>query len=755
MWLSLRALSASQGDRSSEAIELRHDIIRFSIVGTWTFCAICYAAVAVAPWWTSYVPGFWLTCLLYGAACLLAYRLLSKDHLAGEAVWLGGWTASVALAMYLYHDPHIAVLLILVPMLAALTTGWLAAALAEVVVAGIVLLPLLHSTPFPRPGGSLALTIIIAGGLGGIVGWGVAQAVARMAQWLLQSSDLARKTLEEVRDQRLEMKQVQEDLILANRELSRLSDLLKQMWQIAQEARQAKAEFVANVSHELRTPLNMIVGFAELITGAPRIYGHSLPPALLADIDAIHVNAQHLARLVDDILDLSQVEAGRMALTKSWTSIPSIIEDAVREVKPFYDSKGLYVHTDIDGDIPQVYCDATRIRQVLLNLLSNAGRLMQQGGVCIRAHSQADDVTVSVADTGPGIPSSQIPRLFQPFSQLDAAIRKGHGGSGLGLSISKQFVEMHGGRMWVESEVGQGTVFHFNLPAGVPLPIDSSKADAAWKFPGDEAEYKMRTRPFRAPLAQPMPRIVVLEKGHTLGRLIGRYMDDVEVETVGEIQEAMHLLRHAPASAILVDGFCCDDPALLDRALTRLPYAPPIVTCWFAGDEAVARELGIACYVPKPVTRKRLLSAVDAIGQEVHTVLVVDDEPEVLRLFTRILSSTERSYRVLRATTGARALHLLQSEQPDLMILDLVMPEMDGIQVLRQKAADPNIRSIPVIATSAKGLSTEPLRTDRITIASYGGLALTDFLACIRIVGRVQAGKKKSGDPGPGGTPAG
>ena len=754
MWLGLRTLWATRSSLAVEAVETFHHIVQFLILGTCAACAIGYVFVAATPWWTASVPNLWYTAMCYAGACVLSLRLLRRSLLAGQAAWLAGLVACVTLIALLQRDAAIAVLLALVPLLAALLIGWPAGALAEGVVMALLRVPALGLAPLTQPESSFPAMIMVAGALGAVLGWCLAQPVAGMILYTLQIWEQAHRTIGEVRDSRVEMKQVQEDLVLANQELSRLTDKLKQMWQIAQEARQAKAEFVANVSHELRTPLNMIIGFAELMIGAPRVYGRSLPPTLLADIGAIHANAQHLARLVDDILDLSQVEAGRMALSKSWATISRIIDEATQEVGSLYESKRLYIHTEIEADLPQLYCDATRIRQVLLNLLSNAGRFMEKGGVCIRAQRQGLGIVVSVADTGPGIPAEDIPRLFQPFSQLDASIRRSQGGSGLGLAISKQFVEMHEGRMWVESQVGVGTTFFFSLPSEAALPA-GHEPETVRRSLDTSVELRMRTRRFKAPLPQSLPRFIVIEKEHALSRLLGRYMDDVQVETVQGAEEALGLLKRVPTSAVLVDGFWPGDRTQLEGEMSSLPYAPPVMTCWFTNDGLTAEGLGIARYLPKPVTRAKLLSAVEAVGGEAKTILLVDDEPKVLLLFARILNSAERRYRILRATTGARALHLMSQERPDLVILDLAMPGMDGLQVLRQKAADPAIQRIPVIVTSAKGLSTEPMRTERIAVTSFGGLTAADLLACIRTVVGISADGRRPGDPGPGGRPAG
>ncbi len=284
--------------------------------------------------------------------------------------------------------------------------------------------------------------------------------VYQFSGWSWSQFQQAQRLLEETRDRRAELRQALEDLAAANLQLTRLNRLAQGLRQAAEDARRAKEQFVANVSHELRTPLNMIIGFSEMILQAPETYGRGLPSALLADLSIIFRNSQHLAGLIDDVLDLSQIEAGRMALSRERVALPEIIDAATVAVRPLYTSKGLCLATEVAPDLPLIFCDRTRIREVLLNLLSNAGRFTERGGVRICAWREGSEVAVSVADTGPGIASQDRERLFQPFQQLNGSQRRLHQGSGLGLSISKAFVELHGGRMWLDSELGSGTVFH-------------------------------------------------------------------------------------------------------------------------------------------------------------------------------------------------------------------------------------------------------------------------------------------------------
>lgn len=564
--------------------------------------------------------------------------------------------------------------------------------------------------------------------------WVFIYAARRAMRWSWDGYERARLLLAEARDRQGELEEVRHDLLEANRQLTRMSKRLNALYQVAEEARQAKARFVANVSHELRTPLNMIIGFSEMITQAPQVYGSELPPALLADITTIQRNSQHLASLVNDVLDLSQAEAGRTNLTRQWVDLTEVVQAAITAVQPLFQSKGLFLRNAVEAGLPSVYCDETRIRQVILNLLSNAGRFTEVGGVEIEAMTDGHTVTLRIADTGPGIPPEKQALVFEPFQQLDSSLRRRHEGSGLGLSISRQFVEMHGGKMWLESKVGAGTTIFVRLPVAIARESVANNGVQRWFNPYQP--YHERTRRFKAPLPVLRPRYVLLDPGQTLHRLLEQYLDDAELAVVDTAGEAYAELASAPAYALLVNDPSLGTEMNTELSLARLPYGTPAILCWVPALDAVHERLGIVEYLVKPVTRADLLAALEKLGDNIKTVLLVDDEPEALQLFGRILASSPRHYRILRAANGQRALDLIRQRRPDAVVLDLVMPEMDGFAVLREMATDPSLCAIPTIVLSSQDPLGDPVVSNRLTITKAGGLSMHDLVALIRLASR-------------------
>ncbi len=750
MYYSPPTLKQADPQLAGSAQELLRSTARTLVIATLGLLAVALALMWVKPPADLDVTAIPIL-VLAALAGIVVLWLLDRQLLLAVIVWQVALAALLWLAIVQFGEPMLAFFYALFPLLAAVTLGWPAAAVAEVGVVAVVWWLRLGNAGAALPA-SHATGIVIGGLITGALGWAAVRALHTVTEWSIYSFHQAQERLEEARNQRVEFRQTEEDLVQANRELARLSDRLKAMYQVAEDARRTKEEFVANVSHELRTPLNMIIGFSEMITQAPRVYGQDVPPALLADIAAIQRNSQHLARLVDDVLNLSQVEAGRMVLTKEWASLPEIVEAACIAVRALYESKGLYLRTHIPADLPPVFCDATRVRQVVLNLISNAGRFTQRGGVEVTAWAEGGHVTVCVTDSGPGIRPEDQGRVFEPFQQVDASLRREHGGTGLGLTISKRFVEMHEGKMWLESPAhagrgpddgesdgGPGTRFCFTLPLDTPASILSAHTAGSVRWLNPYQTHEERTRQSKAPLGPLAPRYVMVEPAARLVQRFREALGEAEVVQAATLAEACRELERSPARALVINAAALPDGQPAAEDLARLPYNTPVLVCSLPEEDEAARHMGVVRYLVKPITREALLAALAELGPDVHNILLVDDEPEILRLFTRVLSSSERGYHVWRANDGQRGLDLLRQRRPDAVLLDLILPGLDGYRVLREKNADPELRDIPVIIISSRDPGGQPIVSNQVTITRPGGLSLRDLACCVEGVSEALA----------------
>jgi signal transduction histidine kinase/CheY-like chemotaxis protein len=663
----------------------------------------------------------------------MAIWLLERFSGASVAIWGVGVSIIVGISTVAYRQPVASMFYILIPLIAVTLFGWL----AGLMVAGlsaVVMVLLGRLIPGISIQNEYLLPVVIGGIVISTIGWVVRHSMIETIRVYWENYERATAGIEEARQQRLELKQTQEDLILANRELTRLAKRLEVLEQIAEEARRAKENFVATVSHELRTPLNMIIGFSEVIAESPQTYGIRLPPTLLADIASIRRNSQHLLELVNDVLDLSQVDMGNMAISRDWCSLRQIVEEAFEVIRPLFVSKVLYLEANLPEEDQRIYCDGTRIREVIINLLSNAGRFTEKGGVGLRASIKGNDLVIAVRDTGPGISVENQKKLFEPFQQLDSSIRRQHGGSGLGLAISKRFVEMHGGQVWLESTVGVGTTVYFSLPLPIPDP-DLSKGASVTRWFNPHETYVPRDRPSKAPHQTPSPRCLVLEEGNMVRRLFERYLGDVEIVPVTDIDRAVSELNKSPAQLLVINHRQGAEILNSVSSRNRLPLGMPAIAFWLPGGRDYADEMGVFRYLIKPVTKEMLLGTLEKLGDGIQSVLLVDDNPEVLQLFGRILASAQRGYRVWRASDGQQALEMLRKRKPDVMILDLIMPDVNGFQVLKEKGNDPSIRETPVIVITAQDPSGMPKMSDTVSVSREGGFSSRDLVDLVRFLG--------------------
>lgn len=738
--------------------QLQQDVLRWILFGLFIFGAtVALLSVRLA----SVEKGLALAIVAFALAA--GVELLRRRHFrVAVGLLVAGAPALVALAIIWGGMTWMLNLLFLPVGLATLMLGGRAGALISgAFTLALATLPesLLPAEPETRIAALIGMWTT-AGML-----WIALHPLLTTVRWVWEGYAREQALLERMRGAQVQLAQTLEDLKSTNTQLVRLNQLTNGLRRMAEEALHAKEQFVANVSHELRTPLNMIIGFSEMILNAPHVYGGSIPSALLADLSVILRNSRHLSDLIDDVLDLSQIETGRMALVKERVDMREIVEAATTAVRPLFASKGLYLEVSVPENLPAVSCDRTRVCEVLLNLLSNAGRFTERGGVavCVRYNCDAGEVVVSVADTGPGIADANKAKVFQPFHQLDGSIRRRYGGSGLGLTISKAFVELHGGRMWFESEVGRGTTFYFTLPVELPPP----SADGAMRWLNPDWPNLERTRPSLAPSPVVKLRLVVIDSEGSLQRLLTRYLDHAEVVAAADLRAATEELARTPAQALVINSMQMDEWLFRLAADARIPYSTPVIVCSLPGSVDSAHALGVSDYLVKPVDARRLIEAIERALRDRRsqattashraadeasrpTVLVVDDEPDAQRLFWRILSASPHSYHVLTATDAQQAIQIMRDQQPDVVLLDLVMPDVSGFQLLALKQADPALRPIPVLVVSARDFTGQAILSNAVGVTRPGGLSLHQLLACVESLSLVLSPLRPSADPAPG-----
>jgi signal transduction histidine kinase/CheY-like chemotaxis protein len=669
----------------------------------------------------------------------LSLRLLRKHLVVAQAVWQVGMAGAITLAVYVFRRPEIAFFYALLPLMAVVTVGWPAGLLAECLIIGLVVW-LSRSAGMPSLPSSYGPGIVIGGVLTGVLGWGSARTLLTAIEWHLFSLSQAQENMESARRHRAQLARVLKDLDQAYYRLQRANAALVAAQKKAEEAERFKAEFVAHVSHELRTPLNLIVGFSEMMMTSPESYGGvQVPGPYRSDLNSIYHSAQHLLALVDDVLDLARIDVGKIPLARDQVDLAALVEAATAMVSDYVVAKGLDLQVDVEQDLPPIWVDRLRIRQVLLNLLVNAARFTEYGSIRVHIARQDDQVVVRVTDTGRGIPSQDLPRIFEEFHVADDALATWHSGTGLGLPISKKFVELHGGRMGVESVYLQGSSFWF------ALPLASAQATGPRLSSIDRPMRDLRRAPERI--------IVVVHDDLQVAPLLQRYLDGYQVLGVTAMEEGVALAEEVKAIALVTD-VTRETPASLENVL--------VVSCPLPDSRRAAAALGAWDILVKPVSRRELLAAVERLGQPVGRVLIADDDPELVRLFRRILRTLVPAPECLEAYNGQEALDLIERERPDLVLLDLAMPEMDGRDVLGRMATDLDLAGIPAIVISARIQDyvrievPGPIRVSRLEAFRLGDVvrALGVVLSALAPGWRQSAPTEPEPAGGPAGSPA-
>jgi signal transduction histidine kinase/CheY-like chemotaxis protein len=471
----------------------------------------------------------------------------------------------------------------------------------------------------------------------------------------------------------------------------------------AEEASRTKSSFLANMSHELRTPLNAIIGLTEMLCdNAPRFGTEKAAEPLRRVLRA----GRHLLQLINDILDLSKIEAGKMDLTFETVAIQPVVQEVLGTARPLAEQNKNELTLDCAEGIGSVHTDNMRLRQILLNLLSNACKFTKEGEVRLRVKRVQDGgrdwVEFSVADTGIGMTPAQLGRLFEEFTQADASTTRQFGGTGLGLAISRKLCRMMGGDVTAVSEAGKGSTFTVRLPSR-PAIAAADEPSAAMPHPT-----LAEARPQRAA----SNTVLVIDDDATARELIATYLagKGFAVETAANGIDGLKKARALEPAAITLDVLLPDvdgwtvlaalkgDPALADI---------PIVIVTIVDEPRRGVALGAAGYLTKPIDRERLLEILSRlrVTGSPSVVLVVEDDAEQRQLLRAILG--DRGWTVREAANGRLALDAIGSEMPDVILLDLMMPEMDGFQLVAALQANAAWRDIPVVVVTALDLTAE------------------------------------------------
>jgi len=512
---------------------------------------------------------------------------------------------------------------------------------------------------------------------------------------------------------------------------------LEKMMLTAKEANQAKSAFLAKMSHELRTPMNAIIGYSEILLEDASDSGNK---SAIDDLNKILSAARHLLGLINDVLDLSKIEAGKMDLFLESFDVGTLVQEAATTVAPLIEKKNNRLVVECQEQIGIMHADSTKLRQVLLNLLSNASKFTTDGQVTLRARREGsptgDFIVIEITDTGIGMTPEQMNRLFQSFAQADSSTTARYGGTGLGLAISRQFARLMGGDVTVTSIPEKGSTFTARIPAQV-LPLKPSGTTGA-PFPDKTPAATATPAPAAAIAAAKPPSATPFAAPASLGGSRTPFVPPARVLVVGDDQTVQAALSEMlPKESYQVAGVPSDARAL-DQAKEIRPHViildtlqpelngwnlmaqfkadadlspiPVILLTKVADAQTAGSALGASDYLVKPIDGEKLLAILGrhSVPRKETSILVVEDDASTREMIVRLVE--REGWMAVPAADGRQAMELLGTFTPSLVLLDLLMPEVDGFSVLREMRASETWRDIPVVVVTSLDLTGEVRR---------------------------------------------
>ena len=533
----------------------------------------------------------------------------------------------------------------------------------------------------------------------------------------------------------------------------RLRQKLQDARRQAEEANHLKSRFLSMVSHELRTPINLIVGLSEMAMRQQSRGGDSLA-VLIKFLEQIYVSGQHLDRLIRDVLDLASSQVGQMNLISKPLELRPVLEDVACMGEQLARQKSLVFRMEAPDDLPMVMGDKTRLRQILLNLLSNAVKFTAHGEVALLVSVEGSEIMVCVRDTGLGIAREEQEKIFDEFHQSDRSLERGYGGIGLGLAITRRLVEMHGGRIWVSStgSEGGGSTFSFTLP----VLVETDEAQQAPALPSNARQGMVLIVSVEE---QSLPTDGTENAPRSLANHLAGHGFRVEEAHLNDAHDFIDALVAAPPGAMVLDLAPASEQGWeIIKRIKEHPATQDIPVLFYAlmqdeEGETVGGTVLEMDYMTKPVGADNLVRALKRHGllnttaPGGRTILIVDDEPGILDLHARLVQAELPACRVVTARNGQEGLEKMRQELPDLVLLDLMMPELDGFGVLRGMQAEELLRNIPVIVLSGQVLTRrEMLRLNQGVAAVLGKGLFTGEEIITRIESALTRNKRLGGE---------